>query len=481
MLFNSLSYVVFLPIVFAIYWIIPNKFRWFFLLVASYYFYMSWNVKYVVLILFTTVVSYSSARIIEKCKKEKHRKIIVAIAAILCLLVLFFFKYFNFMTVTAVRVLSLLAINLSPITIEVLLPVGISFYTFQTIAYVFDVYRGKVHAEKNFGIYATFISFFPQLVAGPIERTSNLLPQIKAEHKFDENKAIEGAKLMIWGYYKKLLIADNISVYVDTVYGNLSEYTGIDLLLAIFLFSIQIYCDFSGYSDIAIGTAKLLDIELMENFRSPYFSASLKEFWNRWHISLSTWFKDYMYIPMGGNRCGKIRHYMNLLITFLVSGLWHGASWSFVLWGGIHGMAQVIEDIADKNIRKIRDKRIGHFLCSAAVFIFVSFAWVPFRAQGITNVLYIFRHVFDNVLNPGVFFSSGLITPSIIFSILFFISILVLHDYYSNNKEKAEAKGILPKTRIRTVCSWTLYILLGLIIAFGSRKGVAAEFVYFQF
>jgi len=439
---------------------------------------MSWNVKYVVLILFTTIISYGAARIIEKLKEDKWKKVVVASAVTLCLLVLFFFKYFNFMTFTVARVLSLFAIHISPVTLDVLLPVGISFYTFQTLGYVIDVYRGKVQAEKHFGIYATFISFFPQLVAGPIERTSNLLPQIRAEHRFDDKKALEGAKLMIWGYYKKLLIADNISVYVDTVYGNLSGYKGFDLLLAIFFFSIQIYCDFSGYSDIAIGTAKLLDIDLMTNFKSPYFSASVKEFWSRWHISLSTWFKDYVYIPLGGNRCSKIRHYMNLLITFLVSGLWHGASWSFVLWGGIHGIAQVVEDIADKNISRFRDNRIGRFICTIIVFVFVSFAWIPFRAQGITSITYILQHVFDNMLNPETYFISRLVSPSILLSITAFICILAIHDYISI---MGKIPDVQPKTRTRVMCSWAIYIFLGLIIAFGSRKGVAAEFVYFQF
>ena len=334
MLFNSLEYVCFLPIVFALYWTVPSKYRCYLLLVASYYFYMSWNVKYVAIIVFITVISYAAALLLEKTVDEKDKRLIVTVASICCLSVLFFFKYFNFTTTSFSRLLSLFTINLSPITLDVLLPVGISFYTFQTLSYVIDVYRGSVHAERNLIIYATFISFFPQLVAGPIERSTNLLQQIKAEHKFNEQKAMAGLKLMLWGYYKKLLIADNVSVYVDTVYNDLSTYRGLDILLVIFFFSIQIYCDFSGYSDIAIGTAKLLDIDLMTNFKSPYYSASIKEFWSRWHISLSTWFKDYLYIPLGGNRCSRVKHYFNLVFTFLVSGLWHGASLTFILWGG---------------------------------------------------------------------------------------------------------------------------------------------------
>ena len=474
MLFNSFAYMAFLPIVFIIYWMVPHKFRWILLLISSYYFYMSWNVKYVVLILFTTVISYSAAIIIEKSKDKRWKKAAVVIAITLCLLVLFFFKYYNFVTFTVARVLSLFAIKVSPYTLKFLLPVGISFYTFQTLGYVIDVYRGEVRAEKNFGVYATFIAFFPQLVAGPIERSSNLLPQIKAEHRFNENKAIEGAKLMIWGYFKKLVIADNVAVFVDEVYGNLSGFNGFDLLLTIFLFSIQIYCDFSGYSDIAIGTAKLLDIDLMTNFKSPYLSASVKEFWSRWHISLSTWFKDYVYIPLGGNRCSKIRHNINLLITFLISGLWHGASWSFVLWGGIHGIAQVAENILNKRIRGLRKSKFWGYLCTVLVFIFVGFAWIPFRAQGITGILYILQHTFDNILNPGQYFNSGRISPSIWLS----MGVLAIHDYFVKTRDVRDAR---PKTPIRTLYSWAIYAFLGLLIVFESKKGVAAEFVYFQF
>lgn len=320
MLFNSLSFAVFLPIVFALYWILPHRFRWILLLVASYYFYMSWDFKYIVLILFTTVVSYSAARLIEGKSNKRYKKAVLLIAAILCLGVLFFFKYFTFVSQTISEVIGLFSIKINPITLYLILPVGISFYTFQTLSYVIDVYRGDIEAEHHFGKYATFVSFFPQLVAGPIERSSNLLPQIKAEHKFDYELASYGLKQMAWGFFKKIVIADTISKYVGSVFDNPQNYKGFSLALAVGLFTIQIYCDFSGYSDIAIGTAKLMGIKLMTNFDSPYFSQSIKEFWSRWHISLSTWFRDYIYIPLGGNRVGKVRHCLNLLITFLISG-----------------------------------------------------------------------------------------------------------------------------------------------------------------
>lgn len=326
-----MAFMLFFPLVFSIYWLMPHHTRWFLLLCASYYFYMSWKPAYIVLILFTTFISYAAARLIEREPLRKKQRWILITALVLCIGILFFYKYFNFFSITLSTLASRFLIPVHPVTVKLLLPVGISFYTFQTLSYVIDVYRGTVKAERHFGIYAAFISFFPQLVAGPIERTGNLLPQIKARHTFDANRGICGAKMMLWGYFKKMVIADLLAGIVDAVFANLCGYSGFALVLAVFFFSLQIYCDFSGYSDIAIGTARLLDIDLMINFKSPYFSSSIKEFWSRWHISLSTWFRDYVYIPMGGNRCSKLRQSVNLLTTFLVSGLWHGASWTFVL------------------------------------------------------------------------------------------------------------------------------------------------------
>lgn len=334
MTFNSIEFMLFYPIVFAIYWVLPHKFRWFVLLISSYYFYMSWSPRYVVLILFTTIISYVAALLLEKTQVDAMKKYILIGTLMACLGVLFFFKYFNFIGESITDILSMFSIDMHPMTVSLLLPVGISFYTFQTLSYVIDVYRGDTEAEHHFGIYAVFISFFPQLVAGPIERTNNLLPQMKSEKTFDYNMAIYGARQMLWGFFKKLAVADVVAVYVDNAYADLASCTGFDLCMAIFLFTVQIYCDFSGYSDIAIGTAKLLGVNLVKNFSSPYFAVSVKEFWSRWHISLSAWFRDYVYIPLGGNRCSKTRHYLNLLITFLISGLWHGANWTFVAWGG---------------------------------------------------------------------------------------------------------------------------------------------------
>lgn len=407
MLFNSLSYAVFLPVVFVLYWAIPHRFRWCLLLVSSYYFYMSWNPKYVVLIFGTTLISYLAAILMERSASKQQKKSIIAGTALVCLGILFVFKYFNFTIESACKVMGFVGLKLNPYTLKLLLPVGISFYTFQTLSYVIDVYRGDVKAEHHFGYYATFISFFPQLVAGPIERTSNLLPQIKEEHFFEEQTAISGLRQMLWGYFKKIAVADSMAVYVNTVYKDLLHLTGFPMVLAVFFFTIQIYCDFSGYSDIAIGTAKLLGINLMRNFNCPYYSTSIKEFWKRWHISLSTWFRDYVYIPLGGNRCSKWKQRLNLMITFLVSGLWHGANWTYVIWGGLHGIAQIVEDLFSKQIMTLKRSKAGIFISWAIVFCFCNVAWVFFRAPSIQDAIYVLSHMFVGILNPISYLKSG--------------------------------------------------------------------------
>ncbi len=479
MLFNSFSFAIFLPIVFILYWVLPHKCRWILMLLASYYFYMSWNIKYVFLILFTTAVSYYAALLLEKQESKKKKKWILAGTAVLCLGVLFFFKYFNFVSESVTAVLSVFSLKMNPFVLNLLLPVGISFYTFQTLSYVIDVYRGDAPAEHHFGYYATFISFFPQLVAGPIERTRNLLPQIKAEHHFDYDQATYGLKLMAWGYFKKIVIADTLSQYVSKVYDAPQDFQGFALVLATGFFAIQIYCDFSGYSDIAIGTAKLLGVNLMRNFKSPYFSGSVKEFWSRWHISLSTWFRDYVYIPLGGNRVGKIRHSLNLIITFLVSGLWHGANWTFVVWGGIHGAAQVVENAILPNKEEKR-AGIAKLIRIFLVFVFVAFAWIFFVSNSIGDAAYVIGHLFDNIQNPMEYLRSGFTDigmSKLKFALEFFlIALLGLFDFFSLKKDVIAELG-----RKKLVVRWAVYICLGLMIVFLSQKGVAAEFVYFQF
>lgn len=478
MLFNSFSFAVFLPIVFILYWALPHRFRWFLLLIASYYFYMSWNIKYVVLIFTTTFVSYATALLLEKTNNQKKKKLYLIIAAVICLGILFFFKYFDFFQENVLAILNMFTIQLHPTTLNLLLPVGISFYTFQTLSYVIDVYKGDVPAEHHFGKYATFISFFPQLVAGPIERTSNLLPQINAEHTFSYEKASYGMKLMAWGFFKKLVVADVLAVYVDKVYNAPHAFKGFALVLATIFFTIQIYCDFSGYSDIAVGCAKLLDIDLMSNFKSPYFSSSIKEFWSRWHISLSTWFKDYVYIPLGGNRRGKLRTNINLIITFLVSGLWHGANWTYVIWGGIHGTLQVVEKSLFKN-NTVKRFSFTWILRVILVFLLCSFAWIFFRANTMKDATLVITNLFYGCSSPAQYFINGFYDIGLSFETFIFpaISILILAVYDFCSLKTDVIEWISSK---HIVIRYSVYMLLLVFIMLFKASGEAV-FVYFQF
>ena len=474
MLFNSLSYAIFLPLVFIIYWLLPNKYRWILLLIASYYFYMSWNAKYVFLIFITTFTSYLCAILIEK--NREHKKPILIVTLLVCLGILFVFKYFNFFFES---INYLLGNKLHSISLNLLLPVGISFYTFQTLSYCIDVYRGNIKAEKHFGYYATFVSFFPQLVAGPIERPDNLLPQLRKEKEFDYNKAVYGLKLMTVGFFKKIVVADNLAYYVDMVYNDLSYYQGFALVLAAFFFTIQIYCDFSGYSDIAKGSAELLNIDLMDNFKTPYFSTTIKEFWSRWHISLSSWFKDYVYIPLGGNRCSKLRHYFNLLATFLVSGLWHGANITFVIWGGIHGLLQILEDIF--HIKKnTKTYSFSWFIRVILVFMLMSITWVFFRASNLHDALYIFRHMFDGITNLKSYIVSGLYSfgvkaPYLLTMLAIYLIPLFIIDYIN---VKYDALTILNNKPI--AIRYLAYFVMLLMILLLHYVG-EVNFIYFQF
>jgi len=480
MLFNSLSFAVFLPVVFLLYWAVPHRFRVPILLAASYWFYMSWNVKYVVLILFTTAVSYGTALALERTERKRTRKWLLTGALAACLGLLFVFKYLDFFFASVNAVLGALSLPLHPVTLRLMLPVGISFYTFQTLSYVIDVYRGKFPAERNFFVYATFVSFFPQLVAGPIERTENLLPQIRAEHVFDYDQATYGLKLMAWGFFKKLVIADNLCVFVDKVYHNVWDFEGLPLIVASLFFLAQIYCDFSGYSDIARGTSMLLGIRLMENFKSAYLSASIREFWSRNHISLSTWFRDYVYIPLGGSRCGKLRHNFNLLATFTLSGLWHGASWTFVLWGALHGLGQIVENAlhVSKSVTVGTWRWLGRVLVT---FTFCAFGLVFFRAQTLPEALYVITHSFRlaGLASPVRYVADtlhalGMVRYDLIVAAVS-LPVLIAYDYAS-----LRGDVIVWLSRRRAAVRWAVYLaFLALILCF--RASGETAFVYFQF
>lgn len=471
MLFNSLEYIFFLPIVFILFWFIPDKYRWIILVGASYYFYMKWNRVYVLLILFITFVSYLCGIIIEKYKNIKKR--ILWITVVINLGILFFFKYFNFFIENIVSLIrKFKSLNEVPL-LDIILPVGISFYIFQALGYVIDVYREDEKAEHHFGKFAAYISFFPQLVAGPIERTENLLPQIKRIKKFNYENATYGLKKIAWGYYKKIVIADTLAIDVNRIYSELHSYKGLSLIIISLFFSIQIYCDFSGYSDIAIGTAKLFNIDLMENFKSPYFSTSIKEFWSRWHISLSSWFSDYVYIPLGGNRCGKIRNRINIIITFLLSGLWHGAAWTYIIWGGIHGVGRNLEKECNIKLRNKWMRRLW-------VFIFCTIGWIFFRAPTLQDAIYILRSLFVGLATPVEYLAAGFSNLGIgrfkLLYLSFLLFILIVFDYTS-----LKADVIKKVSKWPLVYRWSMYIFIGLLIILFSQKGTPEEFIYFQF
>ena len=424
MLFNSVHFLIFFPVVICVCAVLPAKIRYIWLLMASYYFYMCWNAKYALLILFSTVVTYLSGLYLDSFKGKKktnpyvirRKKLCVAVSFALNLSVLFFFKYFNFAVDSLSRVLALAHIQLNQPKFDVLLPVGISFYTFQALSYTMDVYRGEIYAERDFLRYALFVSFFPQLVAGPIERSKNLLKQLKDIPRPDLEKSVRGGVfLMLWGYVLKVVLADRIAIMVDMIYGDPTTYGGWYLIVATVLFAFQIYCDFAGYSTIAMGAAKILGVDLMENFNAPYLSRSVGEFWRRWHISLSTWFRDYLYIPLGGNRKGTARKYFNIMVVFLVSGLWHGASWSFVVWGGLNGLYQVIGEVTrplrDRMKTAIgicRDNRGWQVLQVLITFVLVDFAWIFFRANNMENAVTVLRSIFT-VHNPQILFDGSLL------------------------------------------------------------------------
>ena len=389
MLFNSINFLIFLVVVISTYYVVKPSLRWVVLLLASYYFYMSWNPAFIILIVFSTLIDFWAGLKIYNSTNKKERKKFLIMSLISNLGLLFFFKYFNFF-IDSVNSLPIAAGSEFEL-FDIILPVGISFYTFQTLSYSIDIYRGSLKPIRHLGEFALFVTFFPQLVAGPIERATSLIPQLRKLGRVTADKLEVAIVQVVWGFFMKIVIADNLSVVVDQAYSNYETLSGFRLILPMFLFSFQIYADFAGYSLIALGIAKFFGVDLMTNFRSPYVSSSLTEFWSRWHISLSTWFRDYLYIPLGGNKRNKLKATRNLLIVFLISGLWHGAAWNFVIWGLIHAVILIVE----KNIKlKITPsskilKSIYNFSRIVLTFIIVTIAWVFFRAKTLDQALVI--------------------------------------------------------------------------------------------
>ena len=383
MLFNTFEFLVFFIITFGLFFSIPSKRRWVVLLLASYFFYGFWKFEYLFLIAGSTLVDYFISNSIGVSENQRKKKILLFISISLNMSLLFLFKYFDFSASSSNVLFDNLGIDYKIKLLDLVLPVGISFYTFQTMSYTIDVYNGKIKPERHIGIFALFVSFFPQLVAGPIERASNLLPQLNKSVKFDIGTVSSGAQLVLWGLVKKVVVADRVGLIANEIFNNYADYQGLTLVIGTVFFAFQIYCDFSGYSDIAIGLARMFGYELMKNFNSPYFSFSLTDFWRRWHMSLSGWFKDYVYIPLGGNKVIKWRWYFNLWITFFISGIWHGANWTFVIWGCIHGIGLVVENMILKKVEK------GSFFRKLFVFSIVCLAWVFFRANTVNDAFYI--------------------------------------------------------------------------------------------
>lgn len=479
MLFNSYEFLVFFPIVVALYFAIPNRFKWVLLLVASYYFYMCWNYKFIVLIMLSTVVDYFSGILIYKTQKKRRRKLLLMASLITNLGLLFFFKYFNFFGESINALFDKVNIFYNVPAYDFLLPVGISFYTFQTLSYTIDIYKKKQEPEYHFGRFALFVSFFPQLVAGPIERSVNLLPQFRKEVDFNYERIKNGALLMGWGFFKKIVIADRLSEYVNVVYNNPTEFEGIQNIIATFFFSFQIYCDFSGYSDIAIGAAAILGYKLMTNFRRPYFAMNIREFWQRWHISLSTWFRDYVYISLGGNRVVKWRWYYNLFITFLISGLWHGAEWTFVIWGAIHGFYLVFAIVTEK-LRNNINKTIGiskvpwlyNLTQILVTFVLAYIAWIFFRANNVSEAFYILKnHFIFGGNQPANLFNN----PADFLLSFVFIGVLLVIDFLEERFELSSSLKLLPRYQ-----KWALLIVFVCVILVFAVWN-ETDFLYFQF
>lgn len=498
MLFNSLQFLIFFPVVLLVYYVLPSKVKQYWLLVASYYFYMCWNAKYALLIFASTVITFLSGILMEKIKQkdldEKKKvtlkKWVVAGSFLINLGILFFFKYFNFTVDLLTSIFAAMHVELNIPAFDVILPVGISFYTFQALSYTMDVYRDEIYAEKNFFRYALFVSFFPQLVAGPIERSKNLLKQLAVPKKFDAKKAKEGILLMLWGYFLKLVIADRAAIFVNTVYGKYAEYGGSMLVLASVLFAFQIYCDFSGYSVIAMGASKVLGIDLMENFKAPYLSTSVAAFWRNWHISLTSWFKDYLYIPLGGSRKGKIRKYLNKIIVFLVSGLWHGANLTFVVWGGLNGLYQVIGEVLDPLKDKVstwmhvdRKSAVMGFIRGLITFVLVDFTWIFFRAETLGDAKAIITAIGTDFsgssLMDGTILNCGLDLGNIL---ILGMALIVL--FISDILKK---KKIVIREKVLASNLWIQDVVFVAVICFLLVFGIwgvgydASNFIYFQF
>ena len=473
MLFNSIEFLLFLPVVFLLYWFVFNKnlkSQNLLILVSSYVFYGWWDYRFLSLIFLSTIVDYIIGLNISKQDSEKKKKLLLWCSVLFNLSVLGFFKYYNFFVDSWIDLFSSVGYEIKSVwTLNIILPVGISFYTFQTMSYTIDIYRKKLEPTKDFISFASFVSFFPQLVAGPIERASNLLPQILKKREFNYEQGVQGLRLILWGMFKKVVIADSLAPTVDNIFSNYEGFGGGILWLGAIYFAFQIYCDFSGYSDIAIGTSKLFGFELMSNFKFPYFSRNIGEFWRRWHISLSTWFRDYLYIPLGGSKEGKWKSIRNIFIIFLVSGFWHGANWTFIFWGGFHSILFLPSFILNTN-RKYTSSIIGEktflpspkeFVQVGITFILVTIGWVFFRSETIVDS---FNYLSKMFLEFGI--------PQNLRKGILFVICLTFLDFIIKGNERMNYKKSHSLELLGSV-------ILVLVILFFYNQ--SSSFIYFQF
>lgn len=481
MLFNSFHFLYFFVVITTAYYALPHKYRWQLLLAASCYFYMVFLPIYILILGFTIVVDYYAGIFIENTEGGKKRLYLI-FSLIANIGVLAIFKYFNFLNDNLSFFLNSLGYVNSVPNLSILLPVGLSFHTFQAMSYTIEVYRGNQKAERHFGIYALYVMFYPQLVAGPIERPQNILHQFYERHKFDYKNVTDGLKLMAWGLFKKVVIADRLASVVNHVYENPTNFEGLSLIIATFFFAFQIYCDFSGYSDMAIGAAQVMGFKLMKNFDRPYLSKSISEFWQRWHISLSTWFRDYLYISLGGNRVSQSRLYFNLMVTFLISGLWHGANWTYVIWGGLNGLYLIIEFMLTKpftnaiNYLKInRFPFILNVFKGLVTFNLICITWVFFRAKSVSDAFYIISHLFKDFTVKGVF-SKLAVAKFDLQIIAFSLIILILVEWLQRGTSLRNWLTVKP-----LYVRWSVYVFLGVVILLLGAYEQNQQFIYFQF
>ena len=487
MFFNSFDFAIFLPIVFILYWFVANKnlkLQNILLLGSSYFFYACWDYRFLFLLIFSTLLDYYTGLKMADAESKHKKRFWFWLSVCVNLGFLGVFKYYNFFAESLTESLSHIGIKTNFWTIKVILPVGISFYTFHGLSYVIDIYKDRIKPSKDFIQYAVFVSFFPLLVAGPIERATHLLPQVEKKRTFDFSNATDGLRQILWGLFKKIVIADNCAEFANTIFNNSAQYSGATLVLGVLFFTFQIYCDFSGYSDIALGSARLFGIDLLRNFAFPYFSRDIAEFWRRWHISLSSWFKDYLYIPLGGSKGGKWMRIRNTFIIFLVSGFWHGANWTFIVWGGLHAIYFLPLLLLDRNRNNMHIIASGklfpslkEFFSMVLTFCMASFAWIFFRANNLTHALVYIRSMFAGLLHKTSYVQAvdfSIKQVGLIFPLLVLLFIMI--EWIGREHQYAISRfGFKWPRPLR----WSFYYLL--IIAMIMFTGKEQQFIYFQF